>query len=528
MNGDAGVVRTGGTEGGGRRVRIFDTTLRDGEQAPGIALTRAEKVEIAEQLARLNVDILEAGFPISSEGEFDAVSEIAVSVRGPVIAALARTTTGDIERAGAALKAADRWRIHTFISTSDIQMSAMLRMSHDQVLDAIRENVKLAVSYTDDVEFSAQDATRTDLEFLLECFRVAVGAGATTINVPDTVGYATPTEFGELVRIVRDETPDHVVISTHCHNDLGLAVANSLAGIENGAGQVEVAVNGIGERAGNCSLEEIAMIVRTRREHLGVRHELNLKEVTRTSRLVSMTTGYPVQPNKAVVGSSAFSHESGIHQHGVLSNRATYEIMDPVEIGLEGNRLVLGKHSGRHAFVDALSKIGITLDDDQLKRTFARFKDLADRKISLTDQDLEAIVSEEVGAGKEDVLVLEAVQVGGGTHLAPTATVRLRRGDEVIEESAMGDGMIDAACGAIQRAAGLEARLITFNVFSVTGGSDALGDVVVQLEVQGRRVTGRGVATDVVEASARAYLAAINRALQVAAKEVATTTEGMA
>jgi 2-isopropylmalate synthase len=496
-------------------VRIFDTTLRDGEQAPGIALTRSEKVEIAEQLARLNVDILEAGFPISSEGEFDAVSEIAASVQGPVIAALARTTTGDIERAAQALKSADRWRIHTFISTSDVHMNDMLRMSNNQVLEAIRENVSLAVSYTDDVEFSAQDATRTELRFLLECFRVAVECGATTINVPDTVGYATPTEFGELVRTVREATPAHVTISTHCHNDLGLAVANSLAGIENGAGQVEVAVNGIGERAGNCSLEEIAMIVRTRGQALQRGHGLNIKELMRTSRLVAMTTGYTVQPNKAVVGSSAFAHESGIHQHGVLSNRATYEIMDPVEIGLEGNSLVLGKHSGRHAFVDALTKMGIEVPAEHVDRAFTRFKELADRKIQITDQDLAAIVGEEIRGADQGLLVLESLQVGGGTHLSPSATVRLRQGEETIEESAFGDGMIDAACGAIQRAAGVEARLITFNVSSVTGGSDALGDVVVQLEIDGRRVTGRGVSVDVVEASARAYLAAINRALLV-------------
>jgi 2-isopropylmalate synthase len=497
-------------------VRIFDTTLRDGEQAPGIALTKPEKVEIAEQLARLNVDILEAGFPISSPGEFDAVREIADTVKGPVIAALARTATGDIERAAEALKGADRWRIHTFISTSDVQRESMLKMSYDQVLTAIRENVSLAKSYTEDVEFSAQDATRTPLAFLLECFKLAVSCGATTINVPDTVGYATPTEFGELIRIVRDQMPDDVVISTHCHNDLGLAVANSLAGIENGAGQVEVAVNGIGERAGNCSLEEIAMVVRTRGQALQKTHGLNIKEIVRTSRLVAMTTGYSVQPNKAVVGASAFAHESGIHQHGVLSNRATYEIMDPVEIGLEGNSLVLGKHSGRHAFIDALAKIGVALDDSQLNRAFARFKDLADRKIQLTDQDLQAIVTEEVGAGSEDNLVLEAVQVGGGTHIAPTATVKLRRGEEIFEESAMGDGMIDAVMGAIQRASGVEGRLVQFHVSSVTGGTDALGDVVVQIEVDGRRVSGRGVATDVVEASARAYLAAVNRALQVA------------
>jgi 2-isopropylmalate synthase len=500
-------------------VRIFDTTLRDGEQAPGIALTRNEKVEIAEQLARLGVDILEAGFPITSEGEFEAVSEIATSVRGPVIAALARTTTGDVERAAEALKGGDRWRIHTFISTSDVQRESMLKMSPQQVLDAIRENVVLAKSYTEDVEFSAQDATRTELDFLLACFRLAVECGATTINVPDTVGYATPTEFGELVRIVRDQTPDDVVISTHCHNDLGLAVANALAGIENGARQVEVAVNGIGERAGNCSLEEIAMVVRTRGEALGVRHGLNLKEIIRTSRLVAMTTGYGVQPNKAVVGASAFAHESGIHQHGVLANRATYEIMDPLEIGLEGNQIVLGKHSGRHAFVDALDKLGINLGADALNRAFGRFKDLADRKVQLTDQDLTAIVAEELGAADEDVLVMESLQMGGGTHLQPRATVRLRRGEEVIEESAMGDGLIDATMGAIQRAAGVEGRLVTFQVSSVTGGTDALGDVVVQLDVDGRRVTGRGVATDVVEASARAFLAAINRALQLSAHE---------
>ena len=496
-------------------VRIFDTTLRDGEQAPGIALTRAEKVEIAEQLARLNVDVLEAGFPISSEGEFEAVREIATSVRGPVIAALARVTPGDIDRAAEALKGAERWRIHTFISTSDIHMTDMLRMSQAQVLDAIREGVKLAVGYTDDVEFSAQDATRTELEFLLECFKVAVDAGATTINVPDTVGYAMPHEFGELVRIVREAVPEHVVISTHCHNDLGLAVSNSLAGIVNGARQVEVAVNGIGERAGNCSLEEIAMIVRTRGQALGVSHGLAVKEITRTSRLVSSLTGYSVQPNKAVVGASAFAHESGIHQHGVLSNAATYEIMDPLEIGLEGNRLVLGKHSGRHAFADALDKLGMALDAERLDRAFARFKELADRKIQLTEQDLEAIVAEELGSGAEDVFVLESVVVGGGTHLEPRATVHLRRGEQMIQESAMGDGLIDAAMGAIQRASGVEARLVSFNVSSVTGGSDALGDVIVQLDVDGRRVTGRGVATDVVEASARAYLAAINRSLQV-------------
>jgi len=501
-------------------VRFFDTTLRDGEQAPGIALNRSEKVEIAEQLARLNVDIIEAGFAIASDGEFDAIREIATSVRGPVICSLARVTPGDIDRAAEALKGAERFRIHTFISTSDIQIDAMLKISHNQVLDSIRDGVKLAVSYTDDVEFSAQDATRTELEFLLECFRVSVEAGATTINVPDTVGYALPYEFGELVRKVREQTPDHVVISTHCHNDLGLAVANSMAGVRNGARQVEVAVNGIGERAGNCSLEEVAMIVKTRSQALGLTHRLNIKEIVRTSRLVSMLTGYSVQQNKAVVGASAFAHESGIHQHGVLSNRATYEIMDPVAIGLEGNRLVLGKHSGRHAFIDALDKMGHHLEPDKLNAAFARFKDLADRKIELTDADIEAIVAEEAGLQQltDQVWVLDALEVSGGTDITPKAKIRLRRGEEAVEETAKGNGPIDAACTAVQRATGVDCRLITFNVAAITGGTDALGDVVVQVDIEGRKFTGRGVSVDTLEAAARAYLAAINRSLQTVAQ----------
>jgi 2-isopropylmalate synthase len=312
--------------------------------------------------------------------------------------------------------------------------------------------------------------------------------------------------------------PDHVVISTHCHNDLGLAVANSLAGVLNGARQVEVAVNGIGERAGNCSLEEMAMIVSTRGEALGLRHRLAVKEIARTSRLVSMVTGYPVQPNKAVVGANAFAHESGIHQHGVLMNRATYEIMDPVEVGFEGSKIVLGKHSGRHAFADAVAKLGLQLQPDALNRAFVRFKELADRKMALTDADLEAIVSEELGAAETDAFTLVSLAVAGGTHLSPTATVRLTHGpDEVVEDSAMGDGMIDAAYGAITQASGVDARLHAFTVSAVTGGSDALGDVVVQLDVGGRLFTGRGVASDVVEASARAYLAAVNRAVRATA-----------
>src|SRR5947207_6643438 len=361
----------------GNVVRIFDTTLRDGEQAPGIALTRAEKVEIAEQLARLGVDVIEAGFPVSSEGEWEAVREIASSVKGPVIAGLARVSEADVDRCAKALEPAERFRIHVFVSTSPIHLREMLRMSEEQVLQAVRESVRRAKSYTEDVEFSAQDATRTDPAFVIATSLAAVEEGATTINLPDTVGYALPHEFGELVRMVREAMPDHVVISTHCHNDLGLAVANSMAGVANGARQVEVAVNGIGERAGNCSLEEVAMIVSTRGQALGLSHGLKLREIARTSRLVSMLTGYPVRPNKAGVGANAFAHESGIHQHGVLMNRATYEIMDPVEVGLDGNRIVLGKHSGRHAFADALAKLGLQLEPDTLARAFPPFQELA-------------------------------------------------------------------------------------------------------------------------------------------------------
>ncbi|MGH2663571.1 MAG: 2-isopropylmalate synthase [Actinomycetota bacterium] len=496
------------------RVSIFDTTLRDGEQAPGIALNVREKVEIAEQLARLGVDVIEAGFPASSPGELEAVREIARRVAGPTIAGLARCGVGDIDACWEAVGPAQRARIHVFIATSEVHMEHKLRMSPAQVLEATRAGVRRARGYTPDVEFSAEDATRSDPEFLLEVFGAAVEEGATVINVPDTVGYAMPHEFGELVAAVRHALPDHVTVSVHCHDDLGLAVANSMAGVLAGARQVEVAANGIGERAGNCSLEEVLMTVATRGAALGLETGANLREIARTSRLVSMLTGYPVQPNKAVVGANAFAHESGIHQHGVLMNRATYEIMDPREVGLDGSRLVLGKHSGRHAFADALAALGFELASDDLDRAFARFKELADRKISLSDADLEAIVADQLGAADEDAYTLESLQVAGGTHLSPTATVRLRRDGRVLEGSALGDGMIDAACNAIQEAAQVRGRLAAFSVSSVTGGTDALGDVVVQLDVDGRLFTGRGVSADVVEASARAFLSAVNRAIR--------------
>ncbi len=499
-------------------VRIFDTTLRDGEQSPGINLSAKEKVEIATQLAGLGVDIIEAGFPINSEGEFQAVRAVAGAVRGPVVCALARMKDSDIDRAWESIREAERARIHVFIATSPIHLEKKLRMSADEVLAAAAAGIARACSHTSDVEFSAEDATRSDPDFLVAVYSAAIKAGATTCNVPDTVGYALPHEFGDLVAhlIANAEGAEDVVWSTHTHNDLGLAVANALAGVRSGARQVEGAINGIGERAGNCSVEEVVMSIHTRGATMGVATGIETSQIVPTSRLVSMLTGYPVQPNKAIVGINAFAHEAGIHQHGVLLERTTYEIMDATSVGWESNRIVLGKHSGRHAFAKTLADLGFELCSDDLQRAWARFRDLVDRKIQMTDADLIAIVTEEL-ATAADIFTLESIQVAGGTHLSPTATVRVRRNGQVIEEAALGDGMVDAACGAIRRAVGLDARLVSFNVGAVTAGTDAVGEVTVQVEIEGRRFTGRGVSTDIVEGSARAYLNAVNRALAVRA-----------
>lgn len=517
--------------GAGAQVKIFDTTLRDGEQSPGISLNLREKVEIAEQLTRLGVDVIEAGFPIASQGETEAVQAIAKVVTGPVVAGLARCDARDIDRAAEALAVASRPRIHTFIATSQIHMKAKLKLTPAQVLDAVKESTERARRHVDDVEFSCEDATRSDPEFLVRVFETAARAGATTLNLPDTVGYALPEEFGALLTYLRSEVDREVTWSVHTHDDLGLAVANALAGVSAGARQVEVAVNGIGERAGNCSLEEIVMALRTRRSEGGPDTNVATREIARSSRLVSRLTGYPVPPNKAIVGANAFAHEAGIHQHGVMMDRTTYEIMDPVDVGLEGSRIVLGKHSGRHAFIKALEDLGLSLNQEEMGRAFARFKAMADRKIRITDVDLEAIVVDEL-ASDDDDYELVSIQVAGGTHLSPTATVRLRRGGETIDESAIGDGMIDAACGAIQRATGVEARLESFTVSSVTGGIDALGDVTIVLVREGddadgveRRATGRGVSTDVVEASARAYLSAANRLIRLMSSTVSSRAD---
>ncbi|MFA5787910.1 MAG: 2-isopropylmalate synthase [Actinomycetota bacterium] len=511
------------------RVLIFDTTLRDGEQSPGIALNTKEKLEIAEQLARLGVDVIEAGFPRTSQGDFDAVRAISAAVHGPTIAALARTDKGDIDRAWEAIAGAGRPRLHVFISTSQLHREHMLRASEAEVLEQAVAMVAYAKSLCEDVEFSAQDATRTDPEFLFQVIGAAVASGATTINIPDTVGYAIPHDFGALIRAAFEAVPRlaEVTVSVHCHDDLGLSVANSLEAVRNGVRQVEVAVNGIGERAGNCSLEEVVMALKTRHDLFGLEVGINTREIARTSRMVALLTGYPVPPNKAVVGANAFAHEAGIHQHGVLIERQTYEIMSAEDVGVEGSRIVLGKHSGRHAFSKALQDMGFELSKDDMAKAFARFKELADRKLSLTDMDLEAIVTDEMQAF-EEAYRLEGIQVAGGTHLSPTATVRLSHSGKTLDESALGDGMVDAACQAISRATGVDARLVHFQVASITGGTDALGDVTIQVEVEGRRFTGRGVASDIVEASARAFMQAVNKSVRASAVSSGTAPDGPA
>jgi 2-isopropylmalate synthase len=496
----------------GRRIYIFDTTLRDGEQSPGVSLNVQEKLEIARQLAKLKVDVIEAGFPIASPGDFEAVKAIAQEIEGPVIAALARINEKDIDRAWEAVKYAARPRIHVFIATSDIHMKHKLRMTREEVLAAIRWGVSYAKQYCQDIEFSPEDASRSDLDFLCQALSVAIEAGATVINIPDTVGYATPPEFGRLIAQIRQRVPniDKVTISVHCHNDLGLAVANSLAAIENGATQVECAVNGIGERAGNTALEEIVMALFTRYDYYGYKTGIVTEEIYRTSRLVSSLTGMPVQYNKAVVGKNAFAHESGIHQDGDLKERTTYEIMNPAMIGLVQSNIVLGKHSGRHALRARLAELGYNLTEAELDKAFQRFKELADRKKQITDRDLEAIVEHEVKHVPEKY-VLEYLHISTGTRVVPTATVALKIGEGVLEEAACGEGPVDAAFKAIDKITRIPVGLKSYSLNAVTGGKDAVGEVTVKVEYDGRIFIGRGISTDILEASARAYLNAINK-----------------
>ncbi len=498
-----------------RKVIIFDTTLRDGEQSPGISLNVREKVEIAEQLARLEVDVIEAGFPVSSPGDFEAVKSIAKAIKGPVICALARADRNDIDWAWEAIMYAEQPRIHTFISTSEAHMKYQLRKTPRQVLEMAKDAVAYAKKYVENVEFSAMDATRSDREFLYKVYDAAIRAGATTINIPDTVGYALPDEFAELVKGVMENVPgaDRVTVSVHCHDDLGLAVANSLAAAKLGAGQIECAVNGLGERAGNCSLEEVVMAIQTRKDSLQLFTGVNTREIFQTSRLVSMLTGYSVQPNKAVVGENAFAHESGIHQDGVLKHRFTYEIMRPEDIGLVESEIYLGKHSGRHALKAKLEEMGFYLDDKGLERAFIRFKELADRKKEVTVKDLEAIALDEIRT-LEELFQLEYMQSSSGSGAIPIAAVILSREGKTYEATATGDGQVDAVCKAIAKASKVKGKLISYQVQAITKGLDAMGDVTIKLDIDGVEVVGRGVSPDIIEASARAYINAINRGIQ--------------
>ena len=515
------------------RVIIFDTTLRDGEQSPGATLHTDEKLEIARQLARLGVDVIEAGFPASSPGDLDAVRRIAREVRGSAICGLARCIKSDIDAAWEAVKDAEKKRIHVFIATSDIHMQHKLRMTREQVVEATRQMVAHARSLCEDIEFSPEDAGRSDPEFVYQVLAVAIECGATTVNIPDTVGYTTPLEFGALIRGIRENAPgiEKTIISTHCHNDLGMAVANSLAGVLEGARQVECTINGLGERAGNAALEEIVMALYTRRQFFGLTTNINTIEIYPTSRMVSNYTGLAVQANKAIVGANAFAHEAGIHQDGILKNRLTYEIMDAKTVGLAQSTLVMGKHSGRHAFADKLEQMGYHLDKEQLNRAFARFKELADKKKVVAEADIEAIVSDEVFQPQE-VYRLEQLQVSCGDQAIPTATVRLRAPNgEMITDSAHGTGPVDAVYKAINRIVGVPNKLTEFSIKAVTEGIDAVGEVTVHIEAEtgehnglpinpqtGKKTrvfSGHGAATDIIVASGRAYMNALNKLLAI-------------
>jgi 2-isopropylmalate synthase len=499
------------------RIIVFDTTLRDGEQSPGCSMNLDEKVRMARQLDALGVDVIEAGFPIASEDDFRAVRAVAQEVRRPVIAALARTTREDVERAWRALEPAARPRIHTFIATSDLHMQHKLRKSRPEVLEMAGEAVRLAKSFTPDVEFSAEDATRSDPDFLCAVVRVAIEAGATTINIPDTVGYTIPAEFTRIIGALRDRVPGigGAVLSVHCHNDLGLAVANSLAAVQAGARQVECTVNGIGERAGNASLEEIVMAFYVRRDLLPYTTGVATTEIFKASQLLISITGMQVQANKAVVGRNAFAHEAGIHQDGVLKERRTYEIMTPESVGIKTNRLVLGKHSGRHALGKKLADLGYALSRPDLDKAYARFIDLADRKKEIFDEDLIAIVHEGMREVPETYR-LKLLQATAGSVRPSTATVTLETDGTEEIACAVGDGPVSAAYTAIDQITRFRGRLVDYSIRSVSRGRDAIGEVFVHVDFGGRMFTGKAASTDVVDASARAYLHAVNKALQLA------------
>jgi len=497
-----------------RKITIFDTTLRDGEQSPGCSMNIPEKLEVARALATLGVDVIEAGFAIASKGDFEAVRQVAAEITDCTVCSLSRCLEKDIVRSAEALREAKQPRIHVFCATSEIHRTHKLKRAKDQIIRMSVEAVKLAKSFVDDVEFSPEDASRTERGFLVEVVSAVIDAGAKTVNSPDTVEYAMPGEFGDLIRHLRANVPniDKAVVSVHCHNDLGLAVANSLTAVRAGAGQVECTVNGIGERAGNAAMEEIVMAIKTRADYLGVTCGVNTRRIYPTSRLVASVTGLNVQRNKAIVGENAFAHEAGIHQHGVIAYRETYEIMKPEEIGVPASRLVLGKHSGRHAFAQRVEALGYTLAPDQVNLAFEQFKALADKKKESFDEDIEALVDEQRDHVSQ-VWSLGGVQTTAGSRTTPTATVTLVREGQPVTDAATGDGPVDAVCEAIQRIAGIRLIMTDYSLRAITSGKDAQGEVTIEVEYGGKRFRARGLSTDIVEASARAYLAAVNRAL---------------
>ncbi|MHB8765216.1 MAG: 2-isopropylmalate synthase [Deferrisomatales bacterium] len=493
-------------------VLIFDTTLRDGEQSPGASMNTEEKLRVALALERLKVDVIEAGFPISSPGDFEAVKLIADKVRGVQVAGLARADRDDIDRAWEALKGGANPRIHTFLATSSIHMQHKLRKTPDQVLAQAADAVRHARRYTTNVEFSAEDAVRSDLDFLCRVVEAAVDAGATTINIPDTVGYAVPSEFGDMIRQILERVPNlhKAVVSVHCHNDLGLAVANSLAAVQAGARQVECTINGIGERAGNTSLEEVVMSLKTRRTYLPFDTRVATEHLYPTSRLVSLVTGLPVQPNKAVVGANAFAHEAGIHQDGVLKEKSTYEIMTPESVGVPTNLLVLGKHSGRHAFREKVTALGYELDEGQTQVAFEAFKVLADKKKTVFDEDVDALIAEKI-LRLPDRFRLVYLNVASGTVTVPTATVQMEIDGVVRQEAGFGDGPVDAAFTVIKKLTRRDPRLVNFSINSITGGTDAQAEVSVRIEQEGTLANGQAADTDIVVASAKAFVHALNK-----------------
>ncbi len=495
-----------------KKIYIFDTTLRDGEQTPGVSLNAKEKLEIAKNLEALGVDIIEAGFPVTSKGDFEGVKLIAQNIKSSTVNALARANKKDINTAYEAIKEAKRKRIHTFLATSDVHMKYKLKMTREEVLEKIREMVSYAKTLVDEVEFSPEDGSRTEKEFLYKVLETAIEAGATVLNIPDTVGYSTPNEFGKLIKDIKENVNgiENAIVSVHCHNDLGLAVANSLAAIENGAEQIECAVNGLGERAGNAALEEIIMALKTRNDIYKINLDVNTEKIYRLSSLVSHFTGVKVQPNKAIVGANAFAHESGIHQHGVLTNRETYEIMTPESVGFKTNNMVLGKHSGRHAFENRVKELGYDILKEDIQEAFIKFKELVDKKKEISDKDIEAILNH----GRielEEKYKLKSFNVSTGNKITSTATVSLEIDGQVKEEAACGDGPVNALYNAIERLLGSNREIKDYNISAITSGADALGEVSIKLESKDKIVIGRGVSTDVIEASVLAYINALNK-----------------